>query len=102
MKIALNKSFQVSTHNFIEWQLDYDRQDKSWSPFGLNFRITTQGDHRGVTFDIELFRIFYFNIMFYDHRHWNWSENRFYEPGEEEAQRQLDKEHWDSSEDELS
>jgi len=47
------------------------------SLIGFNFRWTTKCDHAGLDIQLSLLGLcLHFN--FYDHRHWNYQENRYY------------------------
>ena len=50
--------------------------------FGHNIHLTRCEDHAGFRFELTLFGI---TMMFeiYDNRHWNYDEDRWYNPGEE-------------------
>jgi hypothetical protein len=46
--------------------------------FSVHFNTRWQGeDHGGIRFGLELWRYF-FDIAFYDMRHWNWKKKRWY------------------------
>lgn len=49
------------------------------------FKLATRSkqDHPGFIFTFSLLKLFEFEIHFYDGRHWNYKENRFYNDGEE-------------------
>lgn len=50
--------------------------------FSTGWRLNSRGDHAGFKVWLDLFKL-YFTFNVYDHRHWNYAENRWYEPGEE-------------------
>lgn len=39
--------------------------------FSLSFDYTTKQDHAGINFNIQLLKLIYFDINFYDFRHWD-------------------------------
>lgn len=70
----------------IHFNIDYYGLVMSMNIFGLfgyDIHFTRCEDHAGIRFGITLFGITG-QIELYDNRHWNYSENRWYNPGEEE------------------
>lgn len=61
--------------------------------FKLDVGTRTKQDHGGFSFTLELLSCFYFNFQFYDSRHWNYEEDRWYEPGEELENMSITEEH---------
>lgn len=53
-----------------------------WSWFKFNLDWTRKCDHAGIEFVVEILGI-HFYIKYYDARHWNYQENRWYLDGEE-------------------
>jgi hypothetical protein len=49
--------------------------------FDFEFRLTFRGDHAGLKFGIGILG-YNLELCVYDTRHWNYIENRFYEPNE--------------------
>lgn len=49
----------------------------------IGWRFNTRGDHAGLKFHIEFFRL-YFEFNVYDHRHWNWAEDAWQKYDEED------------------
>lgn len=72
-----NKTFSVAKHKTIE--LECYRQTQML--FEFDFLWHSKSDHAGVTMTIGLF-CHAFSFNFYDNRHWNDEENRWYRPGE--------------------
>jgi len=50
--------------------------------FELSIRSNTKQDHPGFELELSLFRLS-IQLHFYDIRHWNYEENRFYKNNEE-------------------
>jgi hypothetical protein len=75
------KDWKISDHKNLETQLTWF----GWSTlFELNIEINWRGrDHAGPRFEIILFGLF-FGIQMYDSRHWNYEQNRWYLPEEEQ------------------
>lgn len=74
----------LSTHKNLEIEI---LKGSEWRIFHSSFSWHRHVDHAGPQFDFEIFKLIDFSIKIYDHRHWNHKENRWYEPGEEEAER---------------
>jgi hypothetical protein len=54
--------------------------------FGISLNTKWWGeDHGGIRFGIEIYRYF-FDIGFYDMRHWNWDAKRWYTEEEAKAE----------------
>ncbi len=51
----------------------------------FNMTLTTKCDHAGFNLDIDIFGL-ELEIKIYDGRHWNAKANRYYLPGEEQAE----------------
>ena len=56
---------------------------KDSSLLSLNFNWTMRTSHAGLDFDFGLFG-YCFHFQFYDIRHWNYAEGRYYIIGETE------------------
>ena len=63
----------------IESEILYN---KEWSWFEFSLRWNRKCDHAGITFSLEILGLD-FNFKYYDSRHWNYKENRWYLEGEE-------------------
>ena len=64
-------------HKFIELEVYKDTTFVS-----LVFRLATRTDHGGLMIDVGLLG-YSFSFNFYDNRHWNYDEGRYFEYGEE-------------------
>ena len=74
MKIKmLVKNIRLSKNKSIEIQLDLLPQDDT-TILKYEFRISQKTDHAGIGFFFELYKLFYFHVQFYDHRHWNYKK----------------------------
>jgi len=51
--------------------------------FRLVFGYSLKGDHHGLTMELSVLW-FEIELNMYDGRHWNWKENRYYLPGDEQ------------------
>lgn len=74
----------LSTHKNLEIEIC---KGSEWRIFHCSFSWHRHVDHAGPQFHFEICKLFDFVIKIYDHRHWNQHKNRWYEPGEEEAER---------------
>lgn len=77
----MDNYFKITKHKGIEFQLELLGDMPEW--IIIELRSMTKQDHPGLRFEISLLKLFTFIIHFYDCRHWNYEENRFYEKGEE-------------------
>lgn len=68
----------------LEVQLMYN---PSWNWFRLSLAFTRKQDHAGISFNLEL-PFIEFEAQIYDCRHWNYKKDRWYLPGEEQAELQ--------------
>lgn len=60
------RNYEVAEHKCLEIQSDWRN---SWTAI-LGLRLATHdGDHKGWSFSIELFTVWYFGITYYDTRH---------------------------------
>jgi hypothetical protein len=81
-KEPMNWHKQLSEHKNVELEIQkFTGDDWSWADF--HFKVTRHQDHAGVDLTIELFG-FYLNVMFYDHRHWDYDKHDWckYDEGE--------------------
>ena len=67
------KNINLSKNKSIEIQLDLFPNDET-TIFSCEFRINQKTDHAGVGFFLELYKLFYFHIQFYDKRHWDYEK----------------------------
>jgi len=68
-QLAQNKSLEVQLNLF-----DSLSQDTIFE-FNLNWQIRC--DHAGPRFHLIIFRVLYFHIMIYDHRHYDYENNKW-------------------------
>lgn len=73
-------SFKISENKYVEVEVWKDSSVINY--FDFVFRWSRKGDHAGIVFSVGLLRNC-FSSTFYDSRHWNWDENRWYEEDEE-------------------
>lgn len=57
---------------------------KDTTLLGLCARLSTRCDHAGLELEFSLFG-YSFNFNFYDNRHWNYAEGRYYVYNEEQG-----------------
>ena len=60
--------------------------DTGWYVWNFEFNLRKKCSHAGFDLSIEIFGI-EFNFEFYDYRHWNNAEGRFYLTGESRLER---------------
>ena len=65
------KGWRVTKNKGFEIQLSLM---EDWAWFNLHFEITRRKDHAGIDFTFEIPFVF-FNMNFYDSRHWNFDNN---------------------------
>lgn len=63
------------------WEFQIYRTKEIFFKIGLD--ITNRGDHAGIMFELNLFG-FDLNFHFYDQRHWDYENNRYYLYGEDD------------------
>lgn len=71
---------QLTKNKGLEIQLTLKWKFSQW--FKVSFETHTKCDHERVEFSIELLRFFYFHIMVYDFRHWNYDTNTYCDYGD--------------------
>lgn len=90
---GINHPFEIEFKNFWSraWTTPFKNKFvelelyTTESLIGFNFLWTTRRDHAGVDIQLSLFGLcLHFN--FYDNRHWNHNEGRYYEYSEEKGQ----------------
>ena len=69
---------QVTKNKTIEFQMEFGLK-KELDLFNFAIHCRRKGDHAGFSFHIELFEIFMIDINFYDGRHWDYENNRYYQ-----------------------
>jgi hypothetical protein len=72
--------------------------EETWNYFSFSSGWSFKGDHAGLSLSFNIWK-FEFFFSAYDGRHWNWDANRYYFPGEEQAERQRLKDDDDNVED---
>jgi hypothetical protein len=77
MSIGFCKDVKLSKNKSLEVQLDLFNKNMSPGYFEFLFMWTRQQDHAGPSFSFSIFRIIFFNIQVYDHRHWDHDNNRW-------------------------
>lgn len=82
--LSFCKAFKIYGHKHFEFQFDWLVNELS--PFEFLLRLTTKRDHAGLEFRFDLFTLLGLYITIHDDRHWNYTANRWYNPGEEEAE----------------
>lgn len=63
---------QLTKNKSFELQLNFFDSLSSNTIFQLDIDWSINQDHAGPRCTFILFRVLYFNIMIYDHRHWDW------------------------------
>ena len=77
-----NGKILFCTHKF--WEIELLKLDKPENLFNFKVKWSIRGDHCGLELSIEIYKC-YTNFLIYDHRHWNWKEDRFLKTGEVEV-----------------
>lgn len=82
-EVYSNTPYLSLSHNFNIDKHGINSITNILNIFGHNIHLTRCEDHAGFRFKLTLFSI---TMMFeiYDNRHWNYDEDRWYNPGEEE------------------
>lgn len=65
---------QLSKHKFLEWQFCFFKASRGFTnhyPLEFKFQFSRKVDHAGLQIILGLYKVFWFEISFYDHRHWN-------------------------------
>jgi len=75
--LSTNKSFEYQ-FEFLKDAINFTKD----TPFEFRLRFNRKTDHAGVCFTFGIFYIFWVNLKFYDHRHWNYDEDRWALPGD--------------------
>ena len=84
MNIHWNPYWQLSKYKGLEIQVDWNTPEMA-SPFNFSFSITRHCDHAGVEFTFELLELLYFNVHFYDARHWDYEKKQYCSRGTNET-----------------
>lgn len=75
-------AFSVSTNKTLEAQFMSHDKARTWASFSINWSCKT--DHAGFSFDIGFLK-WYFDFNISDNRHWNYEQDRWYLPKEEQT-----------------
>lgn len=68
---------QLTKHVFIEIEFQYIPHSEEWYNWiYLGGSLSRKRDHAGFEINIDLYR-FSFHFIIYDHRHWNYDEDRW-------------------------
>ena len=81
--------FYKCFHNFLGFEhkaFEIQIANTGWYLWSFEFNHRKKCSHAGFDLSIQIFGI-EFNFMFYDYRHWNNAEDRFYLPGESRLDR---------------
>ena len=65
-----NKTWQVKENKFFEIQSDWMNGWTKIIAFDIDIHFT-DCDHPGWTFTFELFTLWFFQVTWYDNRHWD-------------------------------
>lgn len=68
---------QLSTNKSIEFQFNLFDSDMSPDIFELHIEWTTKQDHAGFGFIFSIYKFIFVQAMIYDHRHWDYDNNRW-------------------------
>lgn len=68
---------KLSKNKGIEVQLTLEWNFADW--FEVSLKTRSRCDHAGTRFTISLLKFFYFHIYFYDFRHWDDDNDKYYE-----------------------
>ena len=66
---------QLTENKGLEIQLTLKWKFAQW--FKIAFESHRECDHERDEFSIELFRFFYFHVMVYDFRHWDYDKKTY-------------------------
>ena len=67
--LDFNKVWQVKENKFFEVQSDWMNGWTKILAFDIDANLK-DCDHPGWTFTIELFKLWFFQVTYYDNRHW--------------------------------
>lgn len=73
----------IAPHKSFEYQFEFGN-GSNFDPFELSFKWTSKQDHAGLSFNFGIKNLFWIHIGTYDHRHWNYKQNRWALPGDVE------------------
>jgi len=73
-----SKTIGLSKNKSLELQFDW-KTSNSYA-FEMYFNISSRRDHAGTEFRFALRKLFYFGIIFSDNRHYDYENEKYYEP----------------------
>lgn len=62
---------QLTKHKFFEYQLSLGKK-LATEPFLLRLHWTSKTDHAGIRFEFSVYKLFFYELSVYDHRHWDY------------------------------
>jgi len=71
-------NIKLSNNKYLSIQLEFNNFVEDNFKFSLEF--ARQTDHAGWEFIFSICKLFWFNVHFYDRRHWDHNENKWQEP----------------------
>lgn len=72
IQLTKNKSLEIQISLFGDICVDTNI-------FDIWFGWSLKGDHAGIKFMLEVYKSLYFAIQVYDHRHWDWENDKWEE-----------------------
>lgn len=75
--MKLSCSFGIFPSIYKNCEISFQLRTALCSWFEFNIRFLEKCDHAGLYFTFSLLKLFFFEINFYDSRHWNYDENRW-------------------------
>ena len=81
-KMYFPKGIQLWGNKFLEGEIG---RQTNWDWFQFSIQWTRHQDHAGLSITFEIMS-FFCSVAIVDNRHWNWTKNRWYLPGEEEQE----------------
>ncbi|PPD54329.1 MAG: hypothetical protein CTY12_03290 [Methylotenera sp.] len=70
---------QLTKHKSFELQANLFDSLSTNTIFQFDISWSIKQDHAGPSCTFILFRVLYFHIMIYDHRHWDWENQKWEE-----------------------
>ena len=70
----MNKVWKINENKYLEVQSDWMNGWTKIFSFDIDIKLK-EVDHPGWTFTLELFKLWFFQITYYDSRHWDMIEN---------------------------
>ena len=69
-------NLQLSKNKSFEYQLELGK-NSNFHPFQFELKWTSEEDHAGPSFTFGIKYFFWICISIYDHRHWDYDNNRW-------------------------